>query len=388
MPQRGNLHDLLQNYVGDTPLADFVIGILMRELEAEQKYTSENRLVPLVSIERYSDPMRVAQRLTDALKTLPWQYCLSIPLPPSISEGFRSHLASYTLSDQICLITPDNAHTTAFPLISETETQDWSFPPSLATPFKIPPMWNNGAVYFQIKARGFISEFGLTAPLLKAVTTLREFYGLAIALRLIKFDKWSRVTAPSSEFYIHRELDHGWIFDRTYELDSSQADTLTKLSLHDLNGVLDSDIKRAGWLTKNLGLMKAVFSGDDRAQRLRLAAQWFFDSYCGSDELLQFVQSAIVVEILLGEKASSDLMGLSELLANRCAYLIASTHKERSEILKDFRSIYAVRSQIVHHGKSRLTLKEQVLTDKLRTICRRILRKEAELLQKDTQSDA
>jgi hypothetical protein len=57
------------------------------------------------------------------------------------------------------------------------------------------------------------------------------------------------------------------------------------------------------------------------------------------------------MEILLGDKAASDLMGLGELLRNRCAYLISRNHAEREEILQDFKEIYAVRSHIVHAGK-------------------------------------
>jgi hypothetical protein len=91
-----------------------------------------------------------------------------------------------------------------------------------------------------------------------------------------------------------------------------------------------------------------------------------------------------VEAILLGDKTSSDLTGLGELLSNRCAYLIATSHAERNDLLQDFRNIYEVRSKIVHRGKSRLALGERSLFDKLRWICRRILQEEVELLEKDS----
>jgi hypothetical protein len=40
--------------------------------------------------------------------------------------------------------------------------------------------------------------------------------------------------------------------------------------------------------------------------------------------MLQFVQATVAVEILLGDKTSSDLIGLGELLANRIAYSLAN----------------------------------------------------------------
>jgi hypothetical protein len=111
-----------------------------------------------------------------------------------------------------------------------------------------------------------------------------------------------------------------------------------------------------------------------------LAAQWLFDSHCGSDELLRFVQTMIVMEILLGDKAATDIVGLSELMSNRCAYLIAKNHSERNELLKEFRSIYKVRSEIVHAGKTRLNAEERRLFLRLQFLCARTMAEEMQLL--------
>ena len=89
------------------------------------------------------------------------------------------------------------------------------------------------------------------------------------------------------------------------------------------------------------------------------------------------------MEILLGEKAISDIIGLGELLRNRCAYLIGDSHKQREDILRNFKDIYDVRSKIVHRGKATLNIYERVLFSKLQWMCRRVIQKEIELLQKD-----
>lgn len=96
------------------------------------------------------------------------------------------------------------------------------------------------------------------------------------------------------------------------------------------------------------------------------------------------VQTMVVLEILLGEKDRSNELGLGELLRNRCAYLIGKTRDERSKILEEFNSIYAVRSHIVHRGKSRLTPDERVLFHRLRWMCRRVIQEELNLLKADT----
>jgi hypothetical protein len=88
------------------------------------------------------------------------------------------------------------------------------------------------------------------------------------------------------------------------------------------------------------------------------------------------------MEILLGDKAASDLMGLGELLRNRCAYLISRSHDEREKILEDFKGIYAVRSHIVHAGKKKLNAKERELFVELQWMCRRVIQEEVKLLQR------
>jgi hypothetical protein len=100
--------------------------------------------------------------------------------------------------------------------------------------------------------------------------------------------------------------------------------------------------------------------GGLKSKPIILASQWLFDSHTGHDEL-SYVQAMVVLEILLGDKAMSDEIGLGRLLGNRCAYLIGVNHEQRSELLRRFSDIYAVRSEIVHRGKHRLNVKERGL---------------------------
>lgn len=77
---------------------------------------------------------------------------------------------------------------------------------------------------------------------------------------------------------------------------------------------------------------------------------------------------------------------LNVLLRNRCAYLIGNSQEDRAELLEWFRKIYDVRSQIVHSGKHWLSASEFELFARLRWICRRVIRKEIDLLQADEKN--
>jgi len=129
-------------------------------------------------------------------------------------------------------------------------------------------------------------------------------------------------------------------------------------------------------------LVATAFSEPRNAGVLR-AAQWLFDSYSSRSQLLAFVQATVALEILFGDKAISDVVGLGELLGNRVAYLIGTTRQQREEVLKDFRRIYETRSRIVHRGHNLLSAQERSDLYTLRWMCSRAILRELELAKAD-----
>ena len=386
LPQTGKLHARLQKLVGDAPLVDFVNGVLARELYEGQKFQTEEGPVLLSALPMYSDLPALADRLVASFESLPWQYTLTVQLPSSFSEVFCSHIKNIELTDTVSIRCGDDVLAETYPLVSGQEKRDQAIAGGGLAALLIPsqPSWKADLAYLQVRVEGFFGKYAQTEPLVEAIGIVRAFYGLALALRLFKPGSSYQPYPHREKVYIHRRIEERWIVEEVHELESRHSEAIRDLALHDLDGNLDDDAKRAHWMRLKLDSIGTVFRADERAKSITLGAQWLLDSHCGNDELLQFVQAAVVVEILLGDKASSDLTGLGELLANRCAYLIASTHTQRNEILQDFRNIYQVRSKIVHRGKSRLALGESTLFNKLRWMCRRIIQEEVELLEKDS----
>ncbi len=386
LPQHGPLHGDLQSFVSETPLVDFVTGVLARELHERDQYQSDGAPVLLSTLSGYSDLSVLAERLVTAFESLPWRYTITTPLPPSFSRLFCSHVKSADLSETVS-IRIGGTLTATHPLTSGVEPRDRAIAgggiEGLLRGSRI--SWAEDRAYLQVQTEGFIGKFTQTEPLVRTISVIRAFYGLALALRVLK-PQYSYEANPRTEkAYIHRLVEDQWIVEEAHELELHHSKAIRDLVLDDLDGVLNDGDKRAYWMQKQLAAIGAVFHAGDRAKHIQLGAQWLFESHCGGDELLQFVQAAVVMEILLGDKASSDLTGLGELLANRCAYLIATTHSQRTTILEDFRSIYDVRSKIVHRGKSRLALLERRLFNKLQWMCRRVLQQEVSLLHKDME---
>lgn len=212
---------------------------------------------------------------------------------------------------------------------------------------------------------------------------LRAFCGLGLALGLFEINSVYLSQSPPSDVRVHRQEPDGlFVPVRVISLDDGISRTVKRIALSAYVSSLDGDVKRAALGAALLGLMRVVFLGGKKADQIFLAAQWFFDGYSqGPDQLLQFIQTMVVLEILLGDKASSDQTGLNVLLRNRCAYLIGNSQEDRAELLEWFQKIYDVRSKIVHSGKHWLSASEFELFARLRWICRRVIRKEIDLLR-------
>lgn len=95
-----------------------------------------------------------------------------------------------------------------------------------------------------------------------------------------------------------------------------------------------------------------IESNEPESARVKSAIEWCFDSKVNENETLSFLQICIGLESLLGDDDSNG--GLTETLADRCAYLISNNIKERSTIKKQFKDLYKVRSKLVHGVKTTL----------------------------------
>ncbi len=367
---------------------DFISDIVGTDLYERDDYNRDVPAIKLVELDGYTDPMEAAEHLVGQLESLPWLYTLSIELPAKVSEFFRNLDQEIQLSDNVRLIATTEELNQRFPLSSANEKRqnrihqdDTLLSSILATE----PKWNEEAAYIQIGVEGFVGRYGNTMSADRAKNLLRAICGLAIAIRVLKVNSSHNLVPLKSHFWVHRHFEQGAEIDGKFELDDHHAVPFNSLEVHNLNGKLENELQQQVWVKGGLSDIAQVLTAQERGERILLASQWLFDSYATKDELLAFVQTMVVLEILLGDENVSGEMGLGQLLRNRCAYLIGATHNQRTELLQDFDRIYTVRSKIVHRGKSRLTAQERVLFNKLRWMCRRVIQEEVNLLKADTE---
>jgi hypothetical protein len=400
LPQHGELHDRLISYIDYFPLTDFVYDTIGRELRELDKFLGDVSSINLVEIEGYRDTSAVATRLVALFDSLPWEYQITFELPEQLASMLPATVQNYQLNPQIRIVRPDAEFTEEYPLTTD--------PPERARRIHLqgaslldlgglgslgvlgaatrdPAEWNSARLQVQINAPGFSGLYGGRQPEMQAEQMVRAFCGLGIAVQLFEFEKkYSPVPVPS-HFYVHRRLnDDTWQLENKLLLSERTARARDGLKSNTLD--FDTEEKRAAWDTWKLDQIRTVFSSRTKGTPLLLAAQWFLESQTGSDELLNYVQAMVVLEILLGEQAVSEEIGIGSLIGNRCAYLIGNTNQQRAEILRNFSNIYRVRSQIVHRGKQSLTPEEFHLFRDLSWMCRRVIQKEVDLLVAESKS--
>ncbi len=383
LPEHGSLVEKLHSIIGEWPIYDFVYSTLSKELQDNQTYDSSTPELNLNELDEYTDIEAISNRLVEEFDSLPWNYRFTIDLKSTLAPLFSNDTTSFEITDSIRLLKPDEDFISNHPLTAPGEENNRNAFGLGLLGITTPSDWNNESVYLQIDAEGYLGKYVTTQTTENVATTVKAFVGLSIALRILKVEHKYHPATPKLNYIIHKSTSGAWCIEESDEINDDISRALSDLILHELDGSLDTETKQRTWINTRLEDLQVVFNNTDKSERILLAGQWFFDSYSGRNELLSFVQTMVSLEILLGDKASSDMIGLGELLRNRCAYLIGKTHDQRNDILSDFKEIYDIRSKIVHRGKSKLTVKERGLFWKLQWYCRRVINEEIVLLKKN-----
>ena len=385
LPQSDKVLAPLRAWISEYPMYHFTSEYLARRLFRGRKYDDSSGAQPLGALDEYTDTQAVASGIVGQFCSLPWRYQVSVGLPSALSEILRIDSSATILTPDLRLVVADETFAGDFPLQSgeTTEVIVKGDHITLANLVGGPPKWSPGRVYLQIGLSGFVGQFGVTETLQDALDTVKALLGLLLALRMLTV-KGSRSNSDDVSMYVHRRIESRWEIERNFQFDPRLAGAFNSL----VPNLFDGALGKEHWsklASVTLRKAAATLSGDPSCAKLRLAAQWLFESQCEANDLLSFLNAAVVLEVLLGDKSVSDVLGVTELLANRCAYLIGGTPSERQEVLNDFRSIYDVRSRIVHRGKTRLNLEDRRLLQKLLWICHRVIQKEIDLVVAQTK---
>lgn len=386
LPQKGKLKIDLENYIGAAPFSDFVYEYISKQLSDSQKFDPDAIPLKLIELESYSNPEKIAQQIVEEFNSLPWEYTVSFKIDNEFGKIFNEKIKNYKLSESVDINSPDDEFINQYPLKDKNEKVVETLESSTGILSMLLPVkveWDKNSTYINFRISGFIHQYGTTATYENALLLLKAFIGLGLSLGMFKIKYKYHAMPYKMMVLVNRKADTKLFLEHTFELDNEISETINDLTTYDLDGTNEDREKKLKWILFALNDIKYVYSNPEKAKRVILASQWFFESYLSKNELLSFIQLTITLEILLGDKAVSDLIGLGELLGNRCAYLIGTSSSEREKILKDFKEIYRIRSKIVHSGERKLHFKERGLYHLVQWMCRRVIQEEIRLMKKD-----
>lgn len=375
LPQHGALTKDLEQFVGEQPLSRFVLGCLAQELDA-RTFDGDAPEQSLVTALGHRGAEELSERLLSDFEALPYHYAVFVAIPREVGQFLTSNLPNGRFAlDRIEVIT-DPQQLKPYP--SEKKTN-----PILSAILggTMPSGLADDTAYLRLQTAGFLAHYGPTAPLEEVEYRVRAFIGLLLVERIVKVAS-TPISASKRYLIPYRSVASGWELLRPHDVDAETSSGIASIVVEpDLTRLSSSDQRTI--VSEARDRADAIIAAGDSGLNLLGACQWIFDSYAEQSELLAFVQATVAVEMALGDKAESDVIGLAALLGNRCAYLIAKSASQRVRILRDFTRIYDTRSKIVHRGKNRLSTAERFDLDMLRWICARVIKEELKLLAAD-----
>lgn len=378
LPNKAGAKYEAERYIDENPLYEFALDWISRKIYEGNKFLEDRPNMKLVEIPSFSNVEEVSSMIISDFCNLPKNYMLSLILPQKLEFIYRADDSASNVYNKLRISKVDEVFKNEFPYATGDKDRDaqlhglsllgmW-----MDSAFE----WKENSFCIQFEATGFVDKYGTSLTAADCISDIKSFLGLGLALDLLEYSYTFSTQPDKHKFLVHDQIGDNWRLDNAFTVESSFSEIFTNIRFNDFDGKVTATSKYHPWIYGQLNKIRSCYILYNKSHKIRLAAQWLFESYHSRNDLLSFVQNMVALEILLGDKQSSDLVGLNELLSNRCAYLIGKSQEQRTKILKDFKEIYDVRSKIVHTGKSRLSQYERILFNKLRWMCGRVISEE------------
>ncbi|RYH53422.1 MAG: hypothetical protein EON54_13705 [Alcaligenaceae bacterium] len=367
LTNKKELNGLLERYVGPDPflwapycfIAEKVLAANLPEDAGEQALTE---------LPAFSDPSAVSAELLSTIENLPNKYFCSVALPSKAAAAWKEYGIPAVVAQTIAIVGSWHDVANQFPVVPAS----FVFAAPGGGALSLSEMFNYeksaeslpGTLTLHVTVNGLISNLSPGEPADEAIRTLKSFLGLSFA---------SKLCTQTFSFGADPDVEVNF-----YDVQNIGRRVTRKTLDRGLSELVRSLWFRAASTPDFAQRFKdlfAIIDGNLKSDPLVLAGRWLCDSYANHDKVMAFMQAAIVIEVLLGSGGGEDV-GLTSMLANRCAYLLARTTDEREALLKSFPEIYKTRSKIVHTGLGALKAEEIEQFSQLRKLCDRVIQVE------------
>lgn len=378
-----NEKDILEKYLDDGGIRYCIEQYISNELFKDgYKGKSETTIGDYFG---HEGMLNLTKRIAEYISSLPNTYVIITELPPELSKALRCTGLKIKLSDRISIVSEDRLPSEVFnsslTFLSNDEIngfpgdQQIILPISERRDFDEQHIDPYSPIYFEYKCSGLITDDFSSKLFRDFYDELRAFYGIMNSVGLLGGVSYREPhKIQNSAYAFLNNLSSGVISS----IESNPKDIIDA-SRSTVSAVTQEWLANAADKEKFFDPAVRIFSSNDL--RLRTASVWMLRANQSTRPLDRLLEAAIVIEVLLGDRSTSDRIGLSKLMANRCAYALGKTVNEREQIIKDFDQFYNIRSQIVHTGRYQVSKADQDVIRKGVNLATRILRHEFNLLK-------
>jgi hypothetical protein len=351
-------------------IADFLADKL-RIIRLSAGINSPNETAPISNLKCFADPLKTARIVVKELENTPIHYRMILRVFQELSERVAQDDVEIKLSERLRLISGANI-TPSFKFEHSNKKIDEfikSFYFAGGAQLEIKPT----GLYLEFRTSGYLSSRRVSRAVGEFFDEVRAFYGACMAHGIMGDYSFlgediSPVLIVNGIYGSGEELEY---------IERAEEDLVRCANLS-TTGSIDEELKSGTSLDKLLRPVVKIFKAQN-ATKLKTACAWALRAHLSTRGLDKILESAITIEVLMGDRDTSDRVGLTKLIANRCAYALGKSSKEREEIIDFFVQFYRVRSEVVHSGRTALQADERQIVNEGLMLAIRILQHETAL---------
>ncbi|HZF93264.1 MAG TPA: hypothetical protein VEZ20_00170 [Allosphingosinicella sp.] len=326
---------------------------------------SPSKDTPIRKLACFSNPLNTARVVVASLKEAPKQYRLLVRINDELAERAASGEVEIKLSDRLRIVSGGKIPPT-FKLSHPVEAVN-SHIRGAAFSSHAPFTSEETALYLEYRTSGYLSPRRSSRALGEFFDECRAFYGACIAHK-ITYNSNLIGTDEMTPIVIANEVNDR---EEVFAYVDRVEEDLVKCANLSTTTVTDKKITD-GEPLEDIGPIFPVFQSVN-SNKLKTACAWMLRAQLSPRPLDRVLEATITMEVLLGDRDTSDRIGLSKLMANRCAYALGGSMSERDEIVEFFVKFYRLRSEIVHSGRTNLDSDERRIVAKGITLATRTL---------------
>src|SRR5260370_24247583 len=203
LPKGGLWRARLADFIDVHHFFEFAVDSIGRTLLATETYRLESEAEPLGSHDAFMNMSLAAHNIVEAFESLPWSYVHTFQMPKALSEQLAPLLSEVGLSSAIKLIRADDSFISKHPLSTENDRINETLGVGSLL-WRQMPEWDKNIFYFQVRADGYVTQYGSAKTSSDAEEIFKSFLGLAISLRLFRRHHPFSSYALKDRVYVHK----------------------------------------------------------------------------------------------------------------------------------------------------------------------------------------